>query len=559
MGNFWLIWTVSFNKIKCKWSNISSISSAIAGDGVWISSDNEQFCIFKYHSDAMNDESEPAIPGFIGYPDGIPDASYCPLYYRVWRSVQTSMVSSKPFITNIIEDQGDDYWKQTSPFEWEAVESKPVTVSQCPQSPSDYNSVLDVTDQNNMYRTYYSEWFCDGENINYVQGPIYDGSVESQGTGEWNFTDKARTDPLIGIVYRVDWVANESGLGVVPKHTLSEDALRDLSMICESNLDYTVTEEGNVDKIGYPLVGEVDENGDPIQHVMDKHIYPYYRVEYNISNWKEDNPLVVPTYRSTYNCDTDVISDPEIIELSEYVEGDTLRTDIWSYIDSYTQDGSVNCVYYFHSSESSRDISKFQAPNKTVIDTVGTCSCSVIPSLFAPSDLMSVSIANVIGDPARVNGKYDLNFIDVDDSSYDVTKMKWYYNSLDGSTVEEEDIESIESIESIGSIGSSTSSDSSSFSGTLPDELPVEDDSIITYPNIEISLSYDVNIKVFDLVVKYYYSQGSLLTINDVIHFPEYFISSTVSVATVPMIYNYGSTSGTCAIGLHGIPSNIVE
>jgi hypothetical protein len=498
MGDFWLIWTINFNKTNNKWSDLTSQPSGEEGNGQWEITNNETFIIYTYHSNIINDETTPDLPPYID----VDDTPNIGMEYRVWRSVNTSEIKSKPFIVDIINKKGDDLWKQTTAFEWEMVEANNVFISSCPQPPSDYNSVLDSSDQSGTYRTYKSEWTCIDNSLFHVSGPDYMGSIPEQGSGEWGLTD-SRTDPILGKVYQLYWTSSVKGLLQVPKYTFpSDEELEELLGLCfDGNEDEIIVEKGSIPS--------------------------------GSNNQGDSSELKTPTFRCVYRCDGKVFDEVEMIDVTPVSLDNVDRDNNWKYVDSYLYEDDINCVYYFYSTEQNKDPDLFKYPQSDDID-ISRCNCVDISSTgglkidsLYDVDLFDFSISGIIGVYSEINGDYLLNRDE---------GLEWSYHA--------DDIESIDSIDSVDS-----SEDSSDSDGEAVEGEEVDDDMNVVVESL--TLVYDEDLSSFILNARFS-TEGGIVSINETINYPKYFISQSISISTLPVTYVAGSVSEICSVGFSG-------
>lgn len=376
------VWTIRYDKYHCTWSDLSSSTTASRGKGEWTSTSNYRFLVLTYHQRTANDSTQPDLPSDLNYP-GYPPNSYCNMQYIKWRVVRSESYTGEPFQVSYVSSQGDDWWRQVTPFEYELTQSVPMFCATTPQPPSFSNTIMKY-DSSNTYRKFRSRWSCSTDgSVTYVSGPTYVSNVKERGNSRWEYHGKSFSDALLGVVYEIEWTSSTKGIGTSPQSIISDELRSTLAEFCDQ-----------------PASSSAIALSDS-------------KVSLSERNLSEQTYSGYPIYRVVYDCSEKTFGDVELAALDQ--EDNQLRTNNWEYVDIYEESGINKCVFYYYSSGYQTNIkyanaSALTKPAVTDIDLY-ECPCYWmvdVNKVLEATEFMTVVVSGVEGRASSINSVYEL-------------------------------------------------------------------------------------------------------------------------------------------------------
>ena len=379
-------WEIKFNKKTCQWNDMKfSIIPNIAGSGTWVVTENVYFFIISYHSNIVNDNTQPELPSDLGYPD-YPSSLYCQLKYLKWRIVISSSYIGIPFPIELTSTRGDDYWRKVTPFEYELIQKEAVFCASDPQSPSYANTIL-KSDGLEVYRKFIEKWSCNNGDgaLSYVSGPIFNGVSVDKGNSRWIYSGKNYSDKNLGKVFEIEWISSQKGYGTAPSLTINDDVYQELLSQCGVESPETIiTTTSSVDVVD-SVVGSA----------IPKVITGY------------------PVFRTVYDCTTETFLSVELISIS--IDENFYKEDRWIYYDLYKENDRNKCVYYYFSSKKYENIKFEDIPIEEYPKTenVDLTDCECARKLDKNSIIANIKeivfvLSNIVGRGSEVNGMHIL-------------------------------------------------------------------------------------------------------------------------------------------------------
>jgi hypothetical protein len=372
-------WTMSYDKIKCKWSKPRCEETTSPGSATWQARSNDHFCIFNYFTNVENDPTPPCIPSEIGYPNE-PSTDFCNVQYMKWRIVKTSSFVGEPFAIEIVDEIGNGRWEKVTPFEYEIIQDKSIFCIGEPQPPSNANSTL-KHDSEDLYRAFTARWRCGEDSIEYVSGPTYAGTTASKGNNRWEYNDKSTVDANLGQLFELDWVSSSKGYGTSPNTTIDSSVLEELISIC-----FPEATEEEVAEIVDGTVISNEEVEDEVQYAL-------------------------PTFRVVYDCSTKTFDDIETIALTSADDDEMERNNRWTYYQSFEDNGIEKCLFYYLSNEIVEMSSDIVQPSTDSVN-LSDCPCVLRPEVNTILDntkSFSVLVSGVVGTASSVNRIYSVS------------------------------------------------------------------------------------------------------------------------------------------------------
>ena len=376
-------WQLSFNKLTCEWLDLKSCPTVEAGTGEWTHEENHTFCIFIFHSATANDSTEPTILDAFNYPN-IPPKDYCPsLRYRRMRSVKTNTYSSEPIVLDIVEEKGDGWWRQVTPFEFEILQDQPLHCADKQLGPNLANTILKYDTEEN-YRVFEIWWQCIDNELEFIQGPIYKGNVSEAGDESWVWNGEIHTSDLLGTYFILRWTSSTPGYGTAPVTTIDANLKELLISKC--------TEEDEEEFI-------------ELNNIIDEGTTTFNSTTSGFA-----------TYRILYNCELGTFENPTVIGLSNPEDASLRNVDQWVYFDTFEDNGIAKCVFYYVAMDSIKDISELRQIQELEIpsiDNISTVNCPCSNLISNVDNVNSINeldfvISGVFGESSSVNRKYIL-------------------------------------------------------------------------------------------------------------------------------------------------------